>query len=400
MASQEELDDFRDRFPCDEDAFNYILNSSPEVQVTVVQNFKPKNEGEADYSALVIGFTKRQRQNLQSVGPARQPPARQNYAPAFPMRQSRPTMAMPRLREEPRMSAGIDLEAFFDQYPCDEDAYNYVVKCPPHVQQDIVRGFKPQREGESDYSAILITYAKRCRKGDAPQRSSPGVTADEYEAFRDQYPFDGDTDAYLQKTTPEVLKYVMENFKPPREGEDDYSALLITYCKRCKNNPPAAAPAFPFRGGAALPFRSSGGYGAAALPVRGSFGKGSFASPLPQTPRYQQPQGKAFGKGSPIKGSGKGHGSFGGKSAGGSKGNDRALHDFRRRIPMDDRAFLYLQESSAAVQREVLATFAPPREDTDYSALVIGFSKRCRSRLEPAGDGMAMPPMKRLRLGY
>jgi len=390
MASQDELDDFLQRYPCDEDAQNYVLNSTPDVQLAVLQSFKPKQEGEADYSALVISFTKKQRQNRPSA-----PPMRQSYQGAAPVRR---TAAIPPPQER-RSSAGIDLEAFFDRYPCDEDAYNYVVGSQPHVQQEIVRSFRPQREGESDYSAILITFAKRCRNGAPPQsRPSAGVTADEYEAFRDRYPFDDDTANYLQKTTPEVLKYVLENFKPPREGEADYSALLITYCKRCKNNPAAAGPApqnaygfpaMPMRSGsAAMPFRSSKGCG--------GYGKGGFASPLPQTPRYQQ----AFGRGSPMHSTGKGQGGFGGKHAGGSKGNDRALDDFRRRIPMDDRAFLYLQDSSAPVQREVLETFAPQREDSDYSALVIGFTKRCRGRHDQGGAGMAMPPMKRPRVGY
>eukprot|EP00930_Biecheleria_cincta_P086968 TRINITY_DN7622_c0_g1_i1.p1 TRINITY_DN7622_c0_g1~~TRINITY_DN7622_c0_g1_i1.p1 ORF type:complete len:395 (-),score=49.25 TRINITY_DN7622_c0_g1_i1:80-1264(-) len=394
MASQDKLDDFTQRYPCDEDAINYILNSDPGVQMAVLQGFKPKREGEADYSALVISFTKKQRQNLQSA-----PPPRQSYQAAAPVRRPMSTAAIPPPQES-RNSAGIDLEAFFDRYPCDEDAYNYVVSSPPHVQREIIRSFRPQREGESDYSAIVITYAKRCRNGAPQSRPSVGVTADEYEAFRDRYPFDEDTANYLQKTTPDVLRYVIEHFKPPREGEADYSALLITYCKRCKNNPSATAqppqnvygaPAVPMRGGGpAMPFRSSTGCG--------GYGKGGVSSPLPQTPRYQQNDGRAFGRGSPI--TGKGQGGFGGKHAGGCKGNDRALHDFRRRIPMDDRAFAYLQESSGAVQREVLDTFAPPREDSDYSALVIGFTKRCRARLDQGGAGMAMPLAKRPRYGY
>ena len=29
---------------------------------------------------------------------------------------------------------------------------------------------------------------------------------------------------------------MIENFKPPREGEADYSALLITFCKKMREN--------------------------------------------------------------------------------------------------------------------------------------------------------------------
>merc|ERR1712039_899511 len=49
---------FADRYPIDEDARNYLLNSSPNVVDRVVREFKPKIEGEADYSSLVMGFAK------------------------------------------------------------------------------------------------------------------------------------------------------------------------------------------------------------------------------------------------------------------------------------------------------------------------------------------------------
>ena len=39
-----------------------------------------------------------------------------------------------------------------------------------------------------------------------------------------------------QKSPPEVRQQVIENFKPPREGEADYSALLITFCKKMREN--------------------------------------------------------------------------------------------------------------------------------------------------------------------
>ncbi|CAK8996374.1 Uncharacterized protein SCF082_LOCUS4758 [Durusdinium trenchii] len=62
---QPELEGFRVRYPMDEAAWAYLLKSGPDVQREVLKDFKPKEEGQADYSALVISFCKRRRQQLQ-----------------------------------------------------------------------------------------------------------------------------------------------------------------------------------------------------------------------------------------------------------------------------------------------------------------------------------------------
>lgn len=65
----------------------------------------------------------------------------------------------------------------------------------------------------------------------------------------------------------------------------------------------------------------------------------------------------------------------------GNAGEFSELQDFRRRFPMDERAFGYLAESSPAVQRQVFDTFAPKRlDDVDFSAPVVAYAKLCRAR--------------------
>eukprot|EP00913_Durusdinium_trenchii_P004786 g4446.t1 len=118
--------------------------------------------------------------------------------------------------------------------------------CQPNVIREVVASFKPPKEGDSDYSALAISFAKtfglplldRVRKCRSNAFSDARILEDqaEYEAFRVKYPFDEDTHNYLQTSQPDVRRYVMRNFKPPREGEADYSALLITYCKSCRAN--------------------------------------------------------------------------------------------------------------------------------------------------------------------
>jgi len=55
------------------------------------------------------------------------------------------------------------------------------------------------------------------------------------------------------------------------------------------------------------------------------------------------------------------------------------LEDFAQRYPMDDRAWDYLKNSSASVQREVVERFRPVQEnERDYSRLITAFTKQCR----------------------
>merc|ERR1712232_1060652 len=52
------LDAFRDRYPMDDRAFAQLERSSPHIQNLVMQDFRVKREGEADYSALVMAFVR------------------------------------------------------------------------------------------------------------------------------------------------------------------------------------------------------------------------------------------------------------------------------------------------------------------------------------------------------
>eukprot|EP00931_Biecheleriopsis_adriatica_P111202 TRINITY_DN85553_c0_g1_i1.p1 TRINITY_DN85553_c0_g1~~TRINITY_DN85553_c0_g1_i1.p1 ORF type:complete len:420 (-),score=53.63 TRINITY_DN85553_c0_g1_i1:136-1395(-) len=403
-----DLEAFAARYPMDEAAISYIQKSLPEVQREVMRDFKPKQEGEADYSALIISFCKRRRQSHQQQHFIAAPPAPQ---PQF----------RGRLDEVEASAEEVDdlaqqVQALRDRYPFDDAAYNYVVKSAPSVQREILAGFTPKKEGEDDYSALVISFAKKCR-ANAFAEGAEYSDRDEYESFRQRYPFDEDTHHYLSTSRPEVRKYVMQNFKPPREGEADYSALLITYCKRCRvtaddlggkgkgrqaySAPPAYSPP--------APSYSKGGRGYAAPEYDRGFGRDYAIRDYGRD--YGRDQGRdTYGRDF-EKGRGRdergyqgdsrnswsnGYSSGGGKGKGGAYGGHRqdarghqgegALHDFRRRFPMDDRAFDFLRGLPFEARRQVLDGFAPPREDSDYSALVIGYGKRCLNQ----GRGLPM----------
>ncbi|CAJ1333633.1 unnamed protein product [Effrenium voratum] len=55
---ERQLRDFRERFPIDERAADFLEKVSDEVLSTVLSEFRPKREGEGNYSALVTNFVR------------------------------------------------------------------------------------------------------------------------------------------------------------------------------------------------------------------------------------------------------------------------------------------------------------------------------------------------------
>eukprot|EP00927_Polykrikos_kofoidii_P036392 TRINITY_DN3072_c0_g2_i1.p1 TRINITY_DN3072_c0_g2~~TRINITY_DN3072_c0_g2_i1.p1 ORF type:complete len:657 (+),score=84.79 TRINITY_DN3072_c0_g2_i1:195-2165(+) len=58
---------FFQRYPCDTRAIDYFGLATPEVQAKVMATFRPKSEGDPDYSAAVTSFVKRCLQESQGV---------------------------------------------------------------------------------------------------------------------------------------------------------------------------------------------------------------------------------------------------------------------------------------------------------------------------------------------
>ena len=157
-----------------------------------------------------------------------------------------------------------------------------------------------------------------------------------------------------QKSPPEVRQQVIENFKPPREGEADYSALLITFCKKMRENSQRMQLHLP-----------QPDYGA-------DYSSMAHAS-------FQAMQQGAFNQAPPARPSQVSQASFSFDSA-----YNYALEAFRQRFPMDDRCFDFLKNAAPEIQQEVVEKFSPQRQDTDYSALIISFAKKLREREQAA----------------
>lgn len=114
---------------------------------------------------------------------------------------------------------------------------------------------------------------------------------------------------YLETSPLAVQENVVQDFRPRRFGESDYSGAVTSFVKQVRNR-----------------IQASGS--------RSSDSRSSSSAPT------------------------------------------NLLNGFRERYPMDDRAWDYLESSSARVQRRVMEDFQPKREgESDYSRLLTSFVK-------------------------
>jgi len=228
------------------------------------------------------------------------------------------------------------------------------------VQSMVVRDFKPPRgEGEADYSALVISFSKRCRQlaahngqpgfGMAPGAAAPmggmaeGPGLVELEVFRAQYPMDDRAYTALQELTPEVRRQVIETFMPKRADDTDFSAPVMAYARVCRARAAEAAQMNMLAGG------------------------------MPQMP------GAPHGQGLMV--------------------DQAAVGEFCRRYPVDARALEALLAAPPMIQARVIREFRPKQEgEADYSAAVMAFLGACRRSALGGGGGCFGPgPPKRPR---
>lgn len=280
--------DFRERFPVDDRALDFLQKSPPEVVSTVVSEFRPKRTGEKDYSALVTNFVRQVRDRLERQGrlgrkdnrrqdspspdksrssssPVRKKKKKRRSGSSSPRRgrkkrrsssgesQSRKaSRSSSRSRRRappprPQLRSGAvptqdDLDDFRDRYPMDHRAFDHLCAAPPEVQQAVITQFRPRREGESDYSALLSSFVRAVhtrheqrkpdgrpgnQEGDRPPPDDETALAD----FRMRYPMDERAYSVLERASPGVRATVISDFRPRREGEEDYSALVMSFAR-------------------------------------------------------------------------------------------------------------------------------------------------------------------------
>jgi len=355
------VDELIARYPVDDRCRAYLLASAPQVIDRTVQMFKPPREGEADYSGLLTTYVKKMRQTMSNEV-------------------MEPTATNDELQ---RM-----VDEFMIKYPIDESAYNFLMGCLPDVMQKVMKEFVPRREGEADYSALFMTFAKKKKqetaqaqpmqagmqfarhgmsgqvsglRGGAPQDAMTaaymagardaglaphGVSGQRYsgmgapassltpvqmediEDFRARYPIDDRCVEYFFASSVEAQHKVLREFQAKREGEADYSGLFMSFVKRCRSacgNGPSLGQSAPGPVGSA------------------NVGRGGPAWQVPAAtgPGYGGHQG--YG---PCHGGGGAFSAAGARGGGGGRGVaqatdelERMLEDFRAAYPIEDGAF-------------------------------------------------------------
>merc|ERR1712194_110010 len=118
-------------FPMDERAFDFLLQQPVEVQETVIMEFRPRRDGDPDYSGAITSFVKNVANRMRSDGGSSIQHIGQNNVP-LPL-----------------------VEAFRRRYPVDDRAWDFLVQSAPATQRHVIETFKPKQEGEQDYSGLI-----------------------------------------------------------------------------------------------------------------------------------------------------------------------------------------------------------------------------------------------------
>merc|ERR1719321_2579835 len=123
-----------------------------------------------------------------------------------------------------------------------------------------------------------MSFAKRCKEavrqspaagsgyggwGGGLQAQMGPPTQQELDIFRQRFPVDDRCIEYLCASSPETQHKVLREFKPPVEGEEDYSRIFMSFVKRCRTETQySSANSLP-------PLQSVGANYYAATPQRG-----------------------------------------------------------------------------------------------------------------------------------
>lgn len=267
------LQAFRSKYPMDDRAFEFLENSKTMVKDRVIREFRPKIEGEADYSALITRFTKACRDSVdQQVAAVHVTPSWRGPPPVNSRNRSRSPLRAPLrgggglapasrygqdIRDKPgywatggrvdRFEADSRLTQFRRRFPMDERAFDFLSSSPLHVQEKVILNFRPNRPDDDEFSAAVTAYVRTCRNagdnGASRERSydrGGGYGAAHVEAsgtlsaFRDQFPMDDRAFEFLASSPPEVQAKVIEEFRPRSMGDSDYSGAVTSFVKRTR----------------------------------------------------------------------------------------------------------------------------------------------------------------------
>lgn len=240
----------------DDRAWDLLSSSSEGAIEKVIREFRPRSEGDADYSAIVTKFTKQCQLNVQSE--TKKPPwlalAAQTVKPSRkPSRERERDRHRDHDRHRNESSGDAALRKFKRQYPMDDRAFEFLASSTSQVQEKIISTFRPSKPDDTDYSAAITAYVRTCRRdqradgradgrAEARVEAAPTTGSRSLRSFRERYPMDDRAYDYLTSSPPEVVDAVLQQFQPRAEGEQDYSAVVTSFTKRCRLGGANAAP--------------------------------------------------------------------------------------------------------------------------------------------------------------
>lgn len=409
VPSPEELQEFRERYPTDDRAFEFLLGCPPETQAKVMASFDPRRK-DKDYSRQLTSFINSMSRDSAGKGPF--------------------NLFQKRHREDSLDDLQEKLESFRSQYPMDDRAWDFLTTSSAEVCQRILREFSPRTEGDSDYSSLVTTLVKRARMDSAEglvvlkpgagaaglqsatQKWRPvGPSQQQLTRFKEKFPMDERAWDYLSNTSGDVQRTVLDEFKPRRDDDVDYSAPVTAFIRSLENRAAAKGPtksqldefrlSFPADDRAFEYLTSSSAE--VQMEVMSSFSpfnltETDYSRQL--TYYVKKVRDVATGLGIPCTYGADSDASASRTSAGGVRAESSSqrhktsrrstLDAFRERYPMDERAFDFLQTLSADLQRVIISEFQPRREgDPDYSAPITSFIRSVRNRQEAPGAGPA-----------
>lgn len=232
--SPSQIEAFRQRYPMDDRAFEFLESSGSFVVQDVLMNFSPRNMQDTDYSRPITSYVKQCRERAERLGGG--------AVVGGQHVQIQPTVLGAPKQHSADNGRHVEcgwLQCFRKLYPMDAKAYDFLEQSPVEVQESVVSEFKPRRAGDEDYSGAVTSFVKRVKGRLAcgplgvrlPQRYIHVAPATLLGAFRQRYPLDDRAWDFFSNAGPHVQRSVMERFKPKREGEADYSGLITSFVK-------------------------------------------------------------------------------------------------------------------------------------------------------------------------
>ncbi|CAK0903043.1 unnamed protein product [Prorocentrum cordatum] len=189
--TQEQVDTFFTRYPCDQKATEYFNQISRELQAVIVREFRPRSEGDSDYSAAITSFIK-----YKSNAPWAAGGKGGGCGGGKGGCMGGGAMQVQQFAGAGMQAGGAltqqEVDSFFTRYPCDQRACEYFSQCSVDVQTSVVRQFRPRSEGDSDYSAAVTAFVKRCSGGGmggmmAAQQSQQWQPQQQQQQWQPQY---------------------------------------------------------------------------------------------------------------------------------------------------------------------------------------------------------------------